>query len=263
MIPVDFITEWRGTAPWVEDYLVEQDLVITRSLVEIFTDPLLCSQLAFRGGTAIHKLFLRPAIRFSEDIDLVQVVPARIGPVFDAIRARLDHILGSPDRETSYQTAILTYRFMSEDQPPVPLRLKIEINTRQHLNLLGPAKAQLDVDTRWFSGSARIPTFDLDELLGTKLRTLYQRRKGRDLFDIAHALRTATVNADRIVDAFTYYVQHQGLRITRSAFITNLEEKLENPVFTADMTPLLRMGATWDPAGDTELVVDTLVSRLP
>ncbi len=263
MIPEDFITEWRSTAPWVEDYLVEQDLVITRSLVEIFTDPFLHSHLVFRGGTAIHKLFLAPAIRFSEDIDLVQVAPARIGPVFDAIRAKLDLHLGSPDRETSHQTATLTYRFMSEDQPPVPLRLKIEINTREHLNLFGPTEVQLDVDSRWFSGSVKIPTFDLDELLGTKLRALYQRRKGRDLFDIAYALRNVIVDAQRIVDAFTYYVRHQDLRITRSAFMANLEEKLKNPIFTADMTPLLRIGATWNPIEDTQLVIDTLISRLP
>ncbi|MGH2469017.1 MAG: nucleotidyl transferase AbiEii/AbiGii toxin family protein [Chloroflexota bacterium] len=36
----------------------------------------------------------------------------------------------------------------------------------------------------WFTGSADVPTFALEELLGTKLRALYQRRKGRDLFDL-------------------------------------------------------------------------------
>jgi len=263
MIPGDFITEWRSIAPWVEDYLVEQDLVITRSLFEIFSDPMLRSQLAFRGGTAIHKLFLAPAIRFSEDIDLVQVAPAQIGPVFDAIRGKLDLLLGPPSRKTSYQTATLIYRFMSEDQPPVPLRLKVEINMREHLNLFGTMEAQLDVNSRWFSGSVNIPTFYLDELLGTKLRALYQRRKGRDLFDIAYALRNSTANAQRIVDAFTAYIQHQGLRITRSAFTSNLREKLAHPLFTADMTPLLRIGETWNPGEDIELVMDTLISRLP
>lgn len=52
---------------------MEQDLVISRALVEIFSVPHLASSLAFRGGTALHKLFLRPAARYSEDIDLVQV----------------------------------------------------------------------------------------------------------------------------------------------------------------------------------------------
>lgn len=68
MIPRDFITEWRREAPWIEDYLVEQDLVLTWAISEIFSDSALQRQLAFRGGTAIHKLFLTPAVRFSEDI---------------------------------------------------------------------------------------------------------------------------------------------------------------------------------------------------
>ncbi len=73
MIPRDYITEWRAEAPWVQDSQVEQDLVISRALVEIFSHPLLSESLAFRGGTALYKLHIRPAARYSEDIDLVQI----------------------------------------------------------------------------------------------------------------------------------------------------------------------------------------------
>ena len=38
LIPVDFIAEWRGQAAWTEQAQVEQDLVISRALVEIFQD---------------------------------------------------------------------------------------------------------------------------------------------------------------------------------------------------------------------------------
>ena len=73
MIPRDYITEWRVEAPWVQDSQVEQDLVISRALVKIFSHPLLSESLAFRGGTALYKLHIRPAARYSEDIDLVQI----------------------------------------------------------------------------------------------------------------------------------------------------------------------------------------------
>ena len=78
MIPKAFITEWRDQAPWSQDAWVEQDLVISRALVEIFRLQDLAANLAFRGGTALYKLYLLPAARYSEDIDLVQVRP---GPV--------------------------------------------------------------------------------------------------------------------------------------------------------------------------------------
>jgi len=62
LIPKDYIAEWRAKAPWVDDRQVEQDLVISRALVNIFSDDLLGSRLALRGGTALYKLFLKPAV---------------------------------------------------------------------------------------------------------------------------------------------------------------------------------------------------------
>ncbi len=63
------------------------------------------------------------------------------------------------------------------------MRLKIEINTREHFNVLRLKKIACKVENSWFSGECMLTGYELEELLGTKLRALYQRRKGRDLFD--------------------------------------------------------------------------------
>lgn len=96
MIPRDFITEWRAHAPWVTDRQVEQDLVLSRALVELYSRPEIARSLAFRGGTALYKLHLRPAARYSEDIDFTQARAGPIGPVLDAIHDALDGWLGAP-----------------------------------------------------------------------------------------------------------------------------------------------------------------------
>lgn len=111
MIAKDYVTEWRSQAPWVIDAHVEQDLVISRALVEIFGVPEVSRRLAFRGGTALHKLHLAPAARYSEDIDLVQVSPEPIGATLDAVRSVLDRWLGQPRRELKEGRANLVYRF--------------------------------------------------------------------------------------------------------------------------------------------------------
>lgn len=54
MIPTANILDWRSKAPWINDGQVEQDLILSRVIVEIFSDPLLSSMLAFRGGTALQ-----------------------------------------------------------------------------------------------------------------------------------------------------------------------------------------------------------------
>jgi len=125
MIPKDFITEWRASAPWVADRQVEQDLVISRALVELFSRKAIAKALAFRGGTALYKLHLRPAARYSEDIDLVQTEPGGIGPALDAIHEALDGWLGKPQWKQSEGRVTLSYRFESEDVPPVRLKLKV------------------------------------------------------------------------------------------------------------------------------------------
>src|SRR5690606_20055177 len=130
VIPRDFITEWRQTAPWIQDSQVEQDLILSRALVEIFAVPEAREALAFRGGTALYTLHLTPPARYSEDIDLVQIAAGPIGSVLDAMRARLDPWLGTPRRTLKEGRVVLLYRMQSEGPTPLPLRLKIEINSR-------------------------------------------------------------------------------------------------------------------------------------
>ena len=96
--------------PWRADAKVEQDLIISRGIVEIFSHPLLAGHLAFRGGTALHKIFLLPSARYSEDIDLVQVAGGPIGPIFDALRDKLSSWLGKPQRKQGPGVVNLTYK---------------------------------------------------------------------------------------------------------------------------------------------------------
>jgi predicted nucleotidyltransferase component of viral defense system len=262
MIARDYITEWRDHAPWITDAQVEQDLVISRALVEVFRVEELSRRLAFRGGTALFKLHLCPAARYSEDIDLVQVTPEPIGETFDAVRAVLDPWLDAPRRTIKEGRVNLVYRFTSEDQPSKPMRLKLEINSREHFTELGYVHAPFEMRSRWWSGTATIRTFALDEMLGTKLRALYQRRKGRDIFDLWYALTQGAAAPERVVACFDRYMREGGHRVSRATFEKNLQQKLSDPQFRADMTPLLRPGIDWNVDRAGEVVMRQLLSRL-
>lgn len=263
MIPADYIAEWRQHVAWVPSAQVEQDLVPSRVLVEIFGDAILAESLALRGGTALFKLHLTPAPRYSEDIDLVQVRAEPIGATLDRLRTRLDPWLGAPRRKLNEGRVTLLYRFASEDTEPLPLRLRVEINSREHFSFLGLTSRRFDVRSRWFSGAASISTYALDELLGTKLRALYQRKKARDLFDIWWAASHASVDFDRVVSCFRRYLESDGLRISRAELEANLTGKLEDGVFTADLQPLLAHGVEWDLHRAARLVFDEIAPRLP
>ena len=263
MIPRDYVTAWRTHAPWVQDAQVEQDLVLSRALVEIFSHPVLAEGLAMRGGTAIYKLYLQPPARYSEDIDLVQLNAGPAGPLMDALREVLNPWLGVPRWKQTEGRVTFVYRFDAEGTPPLPLRLKLEINSREHFSAFQLARVSFVVESRWFAGHSEVVTYELDELLGTKLRALYQRRKGRDLFDLATVLEDERTNPQRIVAAFQQYMDHGNQHVTRALFEQDLAAKLSDPRFAADIGPLLSHGYVWDIERGAQVVLERLGALLP
>ena len=260
MIPLDYITAWRSHAPWPQLSQVEQDLIISRALVELYSHPLLAENLAFRGGTALFKLHLPPA-RYSEDIDLVQIHAGPIGPVMDAVQEMLNSWLGVPKRKLSEGRVTLIWRVESEEG--LPLRLKVEINSREHFTVLGYQKFQFEMASRWHTGTASISTYGIDELLGTKLRALYQRKKGRDLFDLWHAASVLNISPEAVVPCFLRYLEHEGHPVSRAEFEMNLFEKLSDRRFLDDITPLLTTGANWDYRAAARYVLQSLAPLMP
>jgi hypothetical protein len=117
LIPRAHITAWRSHAPWPLDSQIEQDLILSRALVELYSEDSISGHLAFRGGTALHKLYLPRSQRYSEDIDLVQVDAGPIGSVMTAIHQRLDPWLGKPQWKQGAGRVTLYYRFRTEIEP--------------------------------------------------------------------------------------------------------------------------------------------------
>jgi predicted nucleotidyltransferase component of viral defense system len=263
MIPRANITAWRAIAPWPSNEQVEQDLVISRALIDIFSNRIVAEQAVFRGGTALHKLYFREADRYSEDIDLVQKEPGPIGELISAIRKTLDSWLGSPTWKQSKDRFTLYYVFETSFAPGSTRRLKIEINTREHFSVLGIRALSFAVDNPWFTGTADITIYHLEELLGTKLRALYQRRKGRDLYDLWLGLQRSELESRRIVDCFLEYMKRAGLTVSRAQFEANLSAKLASSAFLEDIRLLIPEDREYNPAVAAKIVQDVLITKLP
>lgn len=262
MIPKAHIVAWRQFAPWVSDAQVEQDLIISRAIVAVFEHDGLANQLSFRGGTALHKLYCAPARRYSEDIDLVQIKAGPIGFILDTLQEKLNIFLGIPKRKQTEDAVTLNYRMESEGPPIVPMRLKIEIHTREHEAYLGLQKKAFSLESPWFRGKCRITTYKLEELLATKLRALYQRRKGRDLFDLWLGLTYGKADAAMVVNTFKKYMKAEGNKVGRKDFEENLNDKMKHPAFSNDLRTLLSSNVYYDDKEAFDLVFREIVSKL-
>lgn len=262
MIDHQSLLIWRKYVPWVSPAQVEQDLIISRALVDIYNNPYLKNELAFRGGTALQKCFFKLPTRYSEDLDFVQINKGVIGPISNALHDTLNPWLGQPKVKRWAERLTFIYRFTSTEQK-IPMRLKIEINTKENKNFLSFKEKLFTVESDWYSGEANIKTYQIDEIMGSKLRALFQRKKGRDLFDMARAIESKFINTESLLQCFNFYSNNDGKQISRSEFEKNLISKRDSESFRQDIIPLLPVNTNYDFDRDFELVMDQIITKLP
>lgn len=275
LIPSREIIAWREHAPWPNDVQVEQDLLITRCVAAIFRDEFLRANLAMRGGTALHKVHLAPAARYSEDIDLVLIQRRRpeivkrhltraVQPILNSSPRRLidESVVGLRNLSLASQIIRQNYPYQPTQPGSRPTKLKIEVNCSEQ----EPVFKIVDIPFEAGSENVVLRTYDIDEMLGTKLRALRQRDQSRDLFDLDRALTGPSLShvpdPDRIVHAFRKYMERERSPVDADAFRRDLDRKLKIVSFRNDMHQMLRAGISFDIDAAAERVRRELIDRL-
>ena len=95
------------------------------------------------------------------------------------------------------------------------------------------------------------------------MRALYQRKKGRDLYDLYLGLTTLDMNDQHVVDCLVEYLERADVRISRAQFEENFAGKLRSTSFRNDVRSLLRDGVGYDLDQAAEVVRERLISHLP
>lgn len=257
MIRRSDIVQWGVAHPWQNENQVEQDLLLSRAMIEIANDPLLGGELVLRGGTAFHKLFLPEPYRYSEDLDFVRTTGGGIGDVMKRLTA-LGRELGFDVRTKMGMFPKVMWRFAFTDG--VPGKIKLEINTFERSPMMELTAREHSAESPFYTGHALIPTFQPEELVATKLRALYQRKKGRDLYDLWLALTVLELDPEKIVAAFPAY-RPEG--VSGEDVLANLHMKLQDPEFREDVRAMIKVGApAYDPDAAGELVANELLARI-
>lgn len=257
MITNQDIALWSIDHPWQSADQVEQDLLLSQAICMIANDPLLGGQLVLRGGTAYHKLFLPQPYRYSEDLDYIRTTSGGIGDVMKRLTS-LGGELGYKVNTKMGMYPKVIWKF--EHASGTSGKIKIEINTFERSPMLPLKAVRHAVESGYCSESASVPTFQVEELVATKLRAIYQRSKGRDLYDLWLALTNLSIPPEAIVSAFPAY-RPDG--VTPEMMAENLKRKLSDEQFLHDIDPLARQGTSeYDPLEAGRLVIEELLSRL-
>jgi len=268
----------QAAVPWSTQHQVEQDLLLCRAMVALFDDTFLSAQIAMRGGTLLHKVHLAPASRYSEDIDLVVVGTRPEEHIRRAVRRILADVLGTPKasawdtlklalRNTVKPSRVLrmTYSIPSIIEPGRMLDIVVEANVTERKPHRSVVEIPFSFPFRDKPVQTQIKGYDIHEMLGTKMRAMFQRKRGRDLFDLYWALTKSPspVDPSAIIESFQHYMKQEGTKAGRAEFVGILEAHLKDRGFCSDMEPLLRNGITYDPQSAGSYVKANLLSLLP
>jgi predicted nucleotidyltransferase component of viral defense system len=280
MIPItrQDILAHQAVVPWSAQYQVEQDLLLCRAMAALFDDAFLSSQIAMRGGTLLHKVHLAPPARYSEDIDLVVIGSRPAEHIRRAVRRVLADVLGVPKasvwdtislaiRNTVKPSQVLrmTFSVRSIMEPGRSLDIVIEANVTERKPHRSVVEIPFSFLFRGESVQTRIKGYDIHEMLGTKMRAMFQRRRGRDLFDLYWALTKSErlIDPSAVIESFQHYMKQEGTRANCAEFIGILEAHLNDRGFCSDTESLLRYGISYDPQAAGNYVITHLLSRLP
>ena len=252
MIPDNSITEWSAYAPWATRAQIEQDLLLSHLMIEISNNDYLGKDLIFRGGTCLHKLHLPAPYRYSEDLDYVRENTYGIKDTFTEL-ARIASDIGFSTSTELNKIPKFFMRTTASDGSSI--KIKIEINAHERTFAHPRILMRHAITSSWFSGSADILTFRVEEMIATKIRALYQRRKGRDLFDLWLALNVLNLDPSAIVSSFACY--NPGFTARQS--IANLREKLQNEDFRQDLSLML---INWPVGYEIDQAAEELIAKI-
>jgi predicted nucleotidyltransferase component of viral defense system len=248
----------------------------------IFEDKFLTGQVAMRGGTVLHKAHLAPASRYSEDIDLVLVGDRPPGHIKKALTRVLKPLLGNPvesvmtDIQLTVRNLVAKSKIIRSTSTYDPTssdaalaHLKVEVNTNENKSFFPLVTVKVQVPGPGAARHIAVASYDLDEMLGTKLRALLQREHGRDLFDIVWAWETSQqphavskVNPGRVGEAFRFYMRQEGSTFSAANIEAELARRMKSRKFLSDMDGYLAHDRTYSPQSAYEQFCQVFLPHL-
>lgn len=201
MIPVQAVTEWQAAHPWENVADVEQDLLLSRLMVEVGRHPQLRRRLALSGGTCIHKLHSPQPGRYSEDLDFVVPKPEHKWQCANLLSGLVKG-LNLPD--------VRGFKFKKGPFPGVRMDYIDVIGDKRHLKMeiaAGPLgdhaiRKEYSTDSSWFQGQTDLLCIPLNAILATKVAAMYGRKKPRDFMDLWFGVSRLGGDPQEIADYF-------------------------------------------------------------
>jgi len=171
---------------------LEKDYVLTLILQRIYAEEVWRETLVFKGGTALHKLYLHR--RLSLDLDFTAQEPVSLESILPLLQA--PEIDGQVKDAHEFHDALTIDRLGFVGPLQHPNSIKVDISFRERVQL-APRRATLT--TAYLSPFA-VTCMALEEILAEKIRAALMRRAPRDYFDLWLLFQQDDIAFDAVPD---------------------------------------------------------------
>lgn len=206
--------------------LTEKDYVNSWILRAIFTSKLK-DKLVFKGGTALSKVHFPERWRFSEDLDFT--IRRNNLADFEALQAILRESLGRIGQESGIEFVIRNFHSNPDyAQIKVQYDAVLQQKNTTNLDVFGGEEIYFEVETVRHSFED-VPEFDMQvypiaEILVEKLRSLFQRARARDYFDLYQLITARDFDKERIKRALMDKSRGRGVKLDMNEFSSQTED---------------------------------------
>jgi predicted nucleotidyltransferase component of viral defense system len=185
------LVQWYAADAGVDLDIAEREIVLTYVL-RILTDNGLLRHLAFKGGTAIRKLYLGSQGRFSLDLDFTAMsdvdpeafVLGLVAALHDRIHHGITFTIPSSDYYATVDSCGAEVAYRHEWVAAGRFGLQISFRASPLLQVK-PVPLRRERYFDWLGiEPPDVPALDLHEVIGEKIRAATQRSRVRDLYDL-------------------------------------------------------------------------------
>ncbi|MGI0058525.1 MAG: nucleotidyl transferase AbiEii/AbiGii toxin family protein [Nitrosotalea sp.] len=188
-------------------------------------------KLVFKGGTALSKVYFPEDWRLSEDLDFTLLEDVSPESLRKALEEEVPKIIKEAvgmDVRLKDRPHVNEGYFQSRFQYVGPLgkdTIKIEITREQIVDKSETKKMPTVFDYKVFD----VKVYSLDEILAEKMRSMIQRTKIRDYYDVWRLLKTSKFDSEKVKKLFLKKCESKGITFTRieQFFPNNLIETLK------------------------------------
>lgn len=171
-------------------------------------------RLVFKGGTSLSKVYYPLDWRISEDLDFTAIGSIKMNDIFSAIQSELQSLV--EDASGGIKISINDNPLLHDDflrvyvsvtGPITQHKVKIEITREKVLGNYHLKNVAVAYDYPVFS----LLVYAIDNILAEKLRSLIERTKIRDYYDVWRLLRMELVDAELLRENFYEKCRGKGI----------------------------------------------------